>query len=142
MAENCTIYCRILNVEEISSILHSYFPSSDGDVKRSMQVYGTSGSLRFSKKQFRERGDEFSRLLLSTSAFIDSLPNTDSSKKDNLTSHIYSCKLVLGVVADPTFDADDRYTLAVFAIAKALEGVVFNGQEMLDANGEILVGTP
>jgi hypothetical protein len=43
------------------------------------------------------------------------------------------------VVAEPAFDADERYHTVVFAIAKALDGVVFNGEEMLDANGVTLL---
>ena len=61
--------------------------------------------------------------------------------KTYLTSHVESCELVLGVVATPSLDADKRYHAVVFLIAKELGGIVFNGEEMLDANGQRLVGT-
>ncbi len=65
--------------------------------------------------------------------------NADAVVKKRLASHVESCELVLGVVAEPAFDADERYHSVVFAIAKALDGVIFNGQEMLDANGVTLL---
>jgi len=139
MAESCTIYCKVLNLEEIARLLHSHFPSSGQAAADSMMVHGSDGSLRLTQKVFRERGDDFCRLLLSTCAFVEGMSNADAVVKQRLASHVESCELVLGVVAEPAFDADERYHAVVFAIAKALDGVVFNGQEMLDANGVTLL---
>jgi len=100
-----------------------------------MMVHGSVGSLRLTQKIFRERGDDFCRLLLSTCAFVEGMSDADTAVKKRLASHIESCDLVLGVVAQPDFDADKRYHSVVFAIAKALDGVIFNGQEIIDANG-------
>jgi hypothetical protein len=139
MAESCAIYCRVLNLEEIARLLHSHFPSSGQAAGDSMIVYGSVGSLRLTQKVFRERGDDFCRLLLSTCAFVEGKSTSDAVVKNRLASHVESCELVLGVVAEPAFDADERYHAFLFAIAKALDGVVFNGQEMLDANGVTLL---
>jgi hypothetical protein len=67
------------------------------------------------------------------------MSNADASVKKLLTSHAESCELIVGVVAEPAFDTDERYHTVVFAIAKALDGVVFNGQEILDAHGVTLL---
>jgi len=139
MAESCTIYCKLLNLDELARLLHSHFPSSRPSPGDSITVHGVTGSLRLTQKTFRERGDDFCRLLLSTCAFVEDMSNADASVKKLLTSHAESCELIVGVVAEPAFDADERYHTVVFAIAKALDGVVFNGEEMLDANGVTLL---
>ena len=138
MTESCTIYCKLLNLDEIARLLHSHFPSSSAIAGDSMTVHGSAGSLRLTKKIFRERGDDFCRLLLSSCAFVEGMSNADAVVKKRLASHVESCELVLGVVAESGFDVDERYHSVVFAIAKALDGVIFNGQEMLDANGKSL----
>ena len=138
MTESCTIYCKLLNLNEIAQLLHSHFPSSSAIAGDSMTVHGSAGSLRLTKKIFRERGDDFCRLLLSSCAFVEGMSNADAVVKKRLASHVESCELVLGVVAESGFDVDERYHSVVFAIAKALDGVIFNGQEMLDANGKSL----
>jgi hypothetical protein len=141
MTESCTIYCKVLNLDEIARLLHSHFPTSIPAAGDSMLVHGNHGSLRFSKKVFRERGDDFCQLLLSTRAFVQGMSVADPEVTMRLVSHVASCELVLGVVAEPAFDADERYHVVVFEIAKALDGVVFNGQEMLDTNGETLAAS-
>lgn len=138
MAESCTIYCKLMNLDEIARLLHSHFPSFSSTAGDSMTVHGSAGSLRLTKRIFRERGDDFCRLLLSTYAFVERMPNADAVVTKRLASHVESSELVLGVVAEPAFDADERYHSVMFAIAKALDGVIFNGQEMLDANGVTL----
>ena len=143
MAENCTIYCKIKNIREVAQLIHSHYPASLSnsaiDQWDSLIVHGDDGSLRVTTKAFRERGDNFCRLLLSTCAFIEGVSDADAEVKKHLTSHVESCELVLGVVAEPAFDSDKRYHAVVFAIAKALDGIIFNGQEMLNANGETLL---
>ena len=141
MAESCTIYCKVLNLEEIARLLHSHFPSSGQTTGDAMMVHRTDGSLRLTQKVFRERGDDFCRLLLGTHTFVDGMPCDDQVAKKALLNHIITCKLAIGVVAEPAFDADERYNAVVFAIAKALDGVIFNGQEMLDANGATLLAS-
>ena len=145
MTQCCTIYCKTKNLKEIARLIHQQFPgcSSDdlADEWDSIVVHGREGNLRFTSKWFHQGGDDFCRLLLSTIAFVEGIPNVDPVMKTYLTSHVESCELVLGVVATPSLDADKRYHAVVFLIAKELGGIVFNGEEMLDANGQRLVGT-
>jgi len=42
-------------------------------------------------------------------------------------------------VIEPDVEADERYNSVVFEIAKALDGVIFNGREFIDATGDVLV---
>jgi hypothetical protein len=139
MNESCTVYCKVLDLGEMSRLIQSYALASTPSVGGTVCLHGSRGSLRLTQIIFRERGDEFCRLLNSTCVFIESISNVDVAVKNRLVNHIESCELLVGVVADSAFDADERYHAIVFEIAKALDGVVWNGQEMLDANGVTLV---
>lgn len=139
MAESCTIYCKVVDLDEIARLLHSHFPSSSPTADDPLTVHESDGSLRLTQKVFREPGDEFCRMMLGIRAFIKRIESADSSSQQAVVNHLDLCDLAIGVVAEPAFDADERYHAVVFAIAKALDGVVFNGQEMLDANGVTLV---
>lgn len=145
MAENCTIYCKINNLVEVAQLIHGHFPeipaNTISDETTPIVIDVDNGSLRVTPKYFHERGDTFCRLLLSTCAFIDGTSDADRTTKKSLVSHVASCELILGVVADPAFDSDERFHAVVFAIATALLGVIFNGHEMLDANGATLVAS-
>ena len=138
MAENCTIYCTVLNRDEIARLLHSHFPSSSPTFGDSMEVQGSQGSLRLTVKAFNESGDDFCRIILGIRAFVKRIDGSASARQD-LVGHLDKSDLAIGVVAEPAFDADERFHAVVFAIAKALDGVIFNGHKMLDANGRTLL---
>ena len=144
MAEYCTIYCKLKNFSEASELMHSHFPQSVADPHcgewDSLAAHGDQGSIRLTAKAFRERGDEFCRLLLSTCNFVEQNTSGDVATKNRVVSHVESCELAIGVVVEPTFASDERNSEIVFTIAKALEGIIFNGQAMLDAHGETLIG--
>ena len=56
-----------------------------------------------------------------------------------ILAHIEACESIIGVVAEPGFDADKRFNRAVFGIAKEADGIVFNGDEFLDEGGEVIL---
>ena len=141
--ENCTIYCSHRNLGEVVRLVGCHFPEwpapSPSEAWSSLVVCGKSSSMRLTSKWFRESGDDFCQLLLSTCAFVEALPRTAAEVQKAVVTHIESCELVLGVVVQPGFDSDERYNAVVFAIAKALDGLVFNGREVLNADGELMV---
>jgi len=56
-----------------------------------------------------------------------------------LLDFILSCETAIGIVAEPEFKEDDERLDAIFAIAELMDGYIFNGSEMLDKNGEIVL---
>lgn len=139
MAENCTIYCRLSNLEEIARVLNLHFPSSNSAVGDSLMAHGNNGSLCLTQKAFHEPGDGFCRMILGIRAFIKCIDSADPSMQQMVVKHLDLSDVAIGVVAEPSFDADERYHDVVFAIAKVLDGLVFNGQEILNADGMTLV---
>jgi len=139
MTENCTIYCtgpRPSIKECVRAIFTCTNVAEDGE---SLVIQGTGGTLRISSKKFEQQGDEFSRLVNTTCVHFEQIETTAQSAKARLIAHVENTECILGVVADPEFDADERFNQAVFAIAKACDGVVFNGYEVLDQNGILLL---
>ena len=139
MTENCTIYC-IRPCPSVRECVRDIFPitklvEKDG----SLIIEGTGGTLRISSKQFEQQGDEFSRLVYTTMVHFEWIKTAAESAKARLLTHVGDTKCILGIVADPEFDADERFNQAVFAIAKACNGIVFNGYEMLDENGILIL---
>ena len=140
MTENCTIYSTLSDLEIVYRILEQYsmtFSKHTEDNLQSVFVGDVNAHMRITAMAFVERGDNFCRLLLSTCAFVNRLGTSKAIKK--LSTLISSCELALGVVAEPSFESDKRFELIVFAIAKALNGVVFNGSDMLDSDGNAIV---
>ncbi len=142
MADNCTIYCKTNDFEKIYSLSKENFPDADieltsGD-KPSLTIRNERGSFKVNSKVFRERADEFSRLLRSTSVFIQHDTDASTDAKTSLRSRISASQLVLGIVIEPTVDADERFNSVVFIFADALGGIIFNGTHFIDGKGEVL----
>lgn len=145
MSEFCTVYCEIKDPGEVARRLRLQFPSSlpkpPSDQWETLAVRGNRGSLKVSQKVFRRQADEFSRLRWQTVVFVEGRKHEAAETRNDVAAHMRRCELILGIVADPKFDADDKYGEIVFAIAKTLKGVIFNGREFLDADGQTLMTT-
>ncbi|MHC4874887.1 MAG: hypothetical protein ACYTGL_00225 [Planctomycetota bacterium] len=143
MPESCTIYCQ----SEIQDLIARELPTLFTSVKRETNKLGWSvleasekdASIRFTCRFFRERGDDFCRLLLSTCTFIESGKWQTTTRKNEAIRHVEACEMAIGVVAEPGFESDDRFNSLVFAIARAGEGVVFNGTDFLDKNEKCIL---
>ena len=139
MPENCTIYCKQLNLPTLESTLDGYFPKTWKlvDKKSAYLIKQSSSTLRLSPLVFIERADRFSRLLGSTIVNVESRKGSKPRLK-KLVSHLEECNLIIGVVAEPNFDAP-HVTDLVFEIASQLDGVIFNGDDYLAASGKSML---
>ena len=104
-----------------------------------MTVHGGAGELTVDSKVFHNNGDDFSRLRLSTYMAIKNAEGADDAIKRRVLKHVEMSELILGVVATPSLDADDRYDQFVFEMARAMNGLIFDGSEFLDPDGTTLL---
>jgi hypothetical protein len=139
MTENCTIYCTKPCSSVIERVRQLFFDTQIVEEASSLTMRGRGGSLRISSKKFEHEGDEFSSLVLSSYFHFDQIKTAAHSAKAKLLAHIEDSKCILGIVADPAFDSDERFNQVVFSIAKLYNGVVFNGYEALDQDGILLL---
>ncbi len=136
--QSCTIFCKDMDVDQLFEIVQSLFPSYGRSATSSewwsAPISGRAGCLRITPLWFQQRGDDFSKLILSTISHVRSSEMKNDSRAV-LTTHFEECELALGVVVEPQFDSDARYNDVVFAIARSLSGLVFNGDLFLNSEG-------
>src|SRR6266436_2726643 len=130
MSQSCTIYCKCLSWETILRVSKNMFKDveirTSEEGKESLEVKGRRGSLRLTNMQFLEQADSFAQLRLSTYMEVDRIETSEEAAKLQVLAHIEACESIIGVVAEPGFDADKRFNRAVFCIAKEADGIVFN----------------
>jgi hypothetical protein len=140
MPESCTVYCRSEISELVARELLAGFGSGKWESNESdwgvFEASEKDASIQLTRMCFRERGDKFCRLLLSTCTFIQSNKWHSTTRRDEIIRQVEICEMAIGVVAEPGFEADERFNPLVFAIAEAGDGFVFNGTEFLGRFGK------
>jgi hypothetical protein len=152
MTQNCTIYSS----KEYEQVL-AYFESlkwrevsdglsdmevpdkSDIEVKMFARYFFDETLLRVSLKKGYERGDSFSHLILGTCNFFDNIETEHEIQKKELTNRILECKTAIGIRADPEFTLTDKRLDFVFEIMEMFDGIIFNGEAMLDKEGKVIL---
>ena len=138
--QHCTIYCRQLDrvrvVTTVQSVIQTFTTEQSDSSWTNLRVAGQEGAMEISTKQFVQAGDEFTRLRFSTYMFADSSSVNCLHDKEAFLSHLESTELIIGIVVDPAFSADNRYGEIVSRIAQMLDGLIFNGEAYLTPGGE------
>lgn len=141
MSCNCTVYCKDSCVEYVATALRELFSDveivvSEGGTRITVET--ESGSLALTLLVFREPGDKFAKLRLSTYMFFSRRGGNEQTKQ-HLLDHLESSEMIIGIVARPALDSDQRFTQAVFSLAIELDGLIFTGSEMVDATGATIM---
>jgi hypothetical protein len=84
-------------------------------------------------------GDKFSKLVLSMHNFFRTIETSAESNKNFVLSRVENAKMMLGVVADPSFSEGDTRLDYLWRIAEELDAVIFNGQAMLNLEGKRII---
>jgi len=105
-------------------------------------LHGNMSTLRLTPLVHRERADKFSKLLLSTYMWADRCKTVGAAVDDGVLSHIENCALIVGIVADPDFETDGRFFAAVLEVARQLNGLVFDGNRILNSLGNVVCEEP
>ena len=144
MKQSCTIYSQKENYRNISSIWEdlSYDESEirlEDNESGIVTCKTASGNLELCFKEYKESADEFSHLILGTHNYFNQTETTNEKIKDNLLNFISRCRIAIGVGAEPSFTETDERLDIVFGIAELLDGIIFNGSEMIDKNGQLIL---
>lgn len=139
MSQSCTIY-----LEKGYSDILAYLESlemrevSDSEVKTFERNY-FEGSLRVSLKKQAYAGDGFSSMILGTWNFFRDVETKHENQQKDLLNRILSCQSAVGVAANPEFTETDKRLDFVFELARLFDGVIFNGSEMIDQKGRLIL---
>lgn len=139
MSQFCTIY-----VEKAYSDVLTYLESlelreiSDAEVKTFERKY-FEGSLRVSLKKQVEAGDDFSGMILGTWNFFRDIETKHESLQKDLLNRILFSNTAIGIAANPEFTETDKRLDFVFGLAEQFDGIIFNGSEMIDKKGRLIL---
>jgi hypothetical protein len=100
---------------------------------------GKNGTLTLNSMEHEGAGDRLSQLRLGLHDFFWNVETTAADRKRTVLEAIASCALAIGVVAEPAFDEAERHFDCVLNVAKAVDGVIFNGVAMLDCDGRLVL---
>lgn len=144
MSDTCTIFCLNSNLEQIISIAKKNTSGeieviSNGQTWEKIVVTNGGHQLSLSNLFRKEPGDKFSKLILSTHNHFRNIETTADAQKQLILNHVTDTQAIIGVVGEPTFSESDHHFELIFGIAKDFNGIIFNGNEMLDDAGYIIL---
>lgn len=125
----------------LSRELHDQHLEIRGDRVRweSVTAHGAEATIIFNSWVRGEPGDSFSKLILSTRAYFARIPTEAEHSKRRLLERILATDWMLGVVAKPGFSEEAHHHECIFAVARHLGGMIFNGRDMLDDHGNAIL---
>ena len=71
--------------------------------------------------------------------FFRTIETSAVSNKNFVLSRVENAKMMIGVVAEPEFLESDPRLDCLWKIAEKLDAVIFNGQAMLNLEGENII---
>lgn len=143
MSDSCTILTTKIDLKAIADILRDTKATFgiDGDFDKwdTIKLKFDQSELRF-KKSVRERpGDKFSKMILGMHNYFRNVDTKASNNKEHILQNVGETKLAIGVVADPEFSEEDGHFDFIFAVAEKIDGMIFNGEAMLDPKGDMIL---
>jgi hypothetical protein len=88
---------------------------------------------------FAGPGRQFNKTVVGAGNFFKDAPIKDKDVRQGILDHIYGTAVILGCSADPAFSPELGHYKLLFGIAKITSGLIFDGQGMLDAHGELVL---
>src|ERR1019366_6890352 len=94
---------------------------------------------KFVRAGFKGPQGAFNRVTLGTCTFFRHVRVRPKEIRECLLSRISATQMLIGCVATPAFSAELGHYHLVFGIARAMDGMIFDGQGMLDADGRLIL---
>ncbi len=144
VSSSCTIYSPRLDFNTPLTILRHYqgghleIKNAKGHWTTLTLITGES-QIVFSSLWQQKPGDEFSRLILGTHNYFRMIGTQNKRLQNQLLHTIAATNMVIGVKAIPDFDESVGHFDLIFAIAETLDGMIFNGNGMIDYEGKMIL---
>jgi hypothetical protein len=146
----CTIFCRAMKpdgvVEHVSSIVPNLRVRVRGGAKtwNAITLHHATATLVLTKTKFegpgfKGRAGTFNRVTLGAGTYFRRVRVRPAAIREQLLAQISATELLIGCVASPAFSVELGHYSVVFAIARALSGLIFDGQGMLDGDGKLVL---
>lgn len=142
LSESLTLYCRENDQVEIYRMAFDLFKEESmiASVRDGLRIKLQSGNLALNYLYFRRRADKFSTARGNAYFHFKRFESSSQEVKEKILGDLLKSELIVGVVAKPDFDIDQRFGDLVFRLAINLNGYVFNGSQLFDATGQKILG--
>ncbi|MGH7295045.1 MAG: hypothetical protein ACRELB_08930 [Polyangiaceae bacterium] len=143
----CTIYtaCRIVKAEQITPLLRGAITTEgEGDHWSNIICKGKRATLRLHRTAYLGPGfvppnGQFNKALMGTHNYFRTVDTRYSAAQNALLEKIMSVKTLIGCVGDPMMSDDDGHYDMVFAVARTLDGMIFDSDAMLMTDGRVIL---
>jgi hypothetical protein len=143
MSDFCTILTTKLDLKAIAEILHNAKATFDidGDFDKwdTIILKFEKSELRFTKSVRERPGDKFSKMILGMHNYFRNVDTRADSNKEHILQKVGETKLAVGVVGQPEFSEEDGHFDYIFSVTKKIDGMIFNGEGMLDYKGDMIL---
>ena len=136
----CTIFCATDRPDRVLACVKATVPTLRITTKRGAITIKDADSVlvltktKFVRGGFKGPHGAFNRAVLGAATYFRRV-RRPAAIRDRVVTQIAATQLLIGCVATPAFFAHD----VVFAIARAMNGLVFDGQGMLDGGGKLVL---
>ena len=143
MAEQkCTIFAKKADYKTAALTIKQYagdkanFDGAEGLWEKA-EARSKSGKLTIFTKVREKPGDEFSGMILGLANYARNSEAKQATEevKEKVEGFIFAVNIALGVIAEPEFTQTDERLDIVFGLAEKLNGLIYNGDMLLDYNG-------
>lgn len=139
-SRSCTVYSpRAAHGEIWDCVQVCGLPfAAEGSVELWDQIVVRDGPavLTLRSLQRSDGGDKLSRILLGTINHFRQVPGPEDRRRRVLEA-VSRCRMIVGVRVVPGYT--DGHLDLIFAVARVVDGLIFNGQEMLDSDGRTVL---
>ncbi len=144
----CTIFCEA-EAEEVRRLVEASAqrfglsrrgPSKDGEWKKAV-LFSQDAKMTINLSRYVGGGTsgargKFNRVILGTTTFFQDVRKR-KAQRDEAMHILDGANTILGCVGEPFF-SDEHYAL-IFAVAAAGQGLVFDGEGLLDGAGRLVI---
>jgi hypothetical protein len=146
MPQNCTILCPTDEPQRVLALLRDLI-QDDADVRvtgnesnwSKIEVKTRAASLTLNRQIRVKPGDSFSRMVLGMLNYFNHVKTSANAIKKDVIDRVENVALAVGVVAEPVFVEESRHYDCIFAIAAALNAIIWTGSGVINAEGKMLL---
>lgn len=145
MSANCTIYSPTIDYEKVVQVVETNFSQATmnltGDKANwnTIRIDDQRWEFVITSMQREKPGDEFSKLILGTLTLFRDVSTVALENKQKVIDGVTETEWLLGIVAEPDFDESVGHLDCIFEITELLNGMIFNGLGMIDAEGKLIL---
>ena len=142
--EACTIFCRVSEYETIYRLINQKLPNiqldGNSNLWRKIHVSSSKCEMVLSSLVQIQPGDRFSKIILGSLCYFENIKTNALRNQDHVLDLLTYCEMIIGVVSIPEFVDEDDTSEVIFGICEKTNGLIFDGDGMIDSNGKLVLG--